>query len=235
MLQANTCLGDIYYNVKRDYTKAREYFVAPAKNGDPKAEYYIGLMFELGQVTQMNYRQAVEWYNKTSEQGYEDAIIALRRIESQRAKSQRSIRGNKVFMRSSHNTDANIIVRFDEGTSVKLISEENGEGGKLCYVKLDSGTAGWFFGEYVQGRLGTREPHGGEYRSISADDVNLRSGPGRSYSSLGKLYEGHLVEVIEQRSQGNETWFRVHTTKGQEGGGYCENTYGNVGISNSVY
>ena len=217
ILQANTCLGDIYYNVKRNYAKAREYFVAPAKKGDPKAEYYIGLMFELGQVTQMNYGQAIEWYNKAAEQGYEDAIIALRRIETQRAKSQRSIRGNKVFMRSFHNTDANIIVRLDEGTPVELVSEENGEGGKWCYVKLDSGTTGWVFGEYVQGRLGTKGPHGGEYRSISADDVNLRSGPGRSYSSLGKLYEGHLVEFIEQRSQGNETWFRVYTTKGQEG------------------
>lgn len=217
ILQANTCLGDIYYNVKRDYVKAREYFVAPAKKGDPKAEYYIGLMFERGQVTTMSYGQAIEWYNKAAEQGYEDATIALRRIESQRAQSQRSICGNKVFIRSYHNTDSSIIARLDEGTPLELIREENGEGGKWCYVKLDSGTTGWVFGDYVQGRLGTKGPHGGEYRSISADDVNLRSGPGRSYSSLGKLYEGHLVELLEQYSQSGETWYRIYTVKGQEG------------------
>ena len=217
ILQANTCLGDIYYNIKRNYTKAREYFVAPAKKGDPKAEYYIGLMFEQGQVTAMNYAQAAEWYRKAADQGYGDAIAALRRIESQQVNSQRSIRGTKVFMRSFHNTDSNVIARLDEGTPVELIREENGESGKWCYVKLGSGVTGWIFGEYVQGRLADKGPHGGEYRSISADDVNLRSGPGRSYSSLGKLYEGNLIELIEQRQQRNETWYRIYTVKGQEG------------------
>ena len=217
ILQANTRLGDIYYNIKHDYKKAREYFVTPAKKGDPKAEYYIGLMFERGQVTAMNYGQAVEWYRKAADQDYEDAVTALRRIESKQTNSQRSIYGTKVFMRSFHNTASNVIARLDEGTPVELIREEYGEGGKWCYVRLESSVTGWVFGEYVQGRLSDRGPHGGEYRSISADDVNLRSGPGRSYSSLGKLYEGHLVELVEQRSQRNETWCRVYTAKGQEG------------------
>lgn len=47
---ARTRAGVIYYHVKHDYAKARENFAVTAKLGDPVAQYYIGLMFELGQV-----------------------------------------------------------------------------------------------------------------------------------------------------------------------------------------
>ena len=211
--EADTRLGRIFYNVKRDYATARRYFVAPAKLGDPEAEYYIGLMFELGQVTAKNYGQALEWYKKAANQGYDKAIEGIARVTAERERSKRSIKGTQVNMRTEPDMNSNSVTRLDEGTPVEVIETR----GRWYHVRLSSGKTGWVFSDYIQNRLDNRGTHGGEYKSVNGDEVNLRSGPGRRYNSLAKLYDGHLVEEVERSSRNGETWSRVYTPDGREG------------------
>ena len=95
----------------------------------------------MGQVVSINYRQAAEWYKKAADQGYEDAIKALKRLEKKkRYNSQRSIRRTQVNMRSEPDINAASIVKLDEGTPVEIIKDEirNRE-----RIKLQSGRTEW--------------------------------------------------------------------------------------------
>ena len=44
-----------------------------ADNGDKKAQFYIGLLYDMGTIGMMDKFRAVEWYRKAAEQGYADA------------------------------------------------------------------------------------------------------------------------------------------------------------------
>ena len=215
--EAKTRSGVIYYNVKNDYVKARENFAITAKLGDPVAQYYIGLMFERGQVVNVNYSQAAEWYKKAANQGHEEAAVALQRVERIRAASQRSIRGTYVNLRELPNTNSESLEKLDEGTPVEIIKEINTNGEKWYQVKLQSNKTGYVHSDYIQNFIGTKGIHGGEYKAVNGDEVNLRSGPGRSYSKVTKLYDGKIVELLEERTQNKETWCRVFTLDGQQG------------------
>ena len=61
-----------------------------------------------------------------------------------------------------------------------------------------------------------------EYRTITADNVNFRSGPSTSYSSLGKLNEGDKVEYISESG----SWIKVkyNGTTGYVYGSYVSKT-----------
>lgn len=51
--------------------------------------------------------------------------------------------------------------------------------------------------------------------------VNVRSGPGTSYKSLGTLKNGTAVEVLSKSG----TWFQVKSSKGENGIAYIKGTY----------
>ena len=65
---------------KRDYkTAAKEYRIA-AEQGDAKAQYELGRMYDLGDGVQQDLVQAAEWYRKAAEQDNADAQHELGRM-----------------------------------------------------------------------------------------------------------------------------------------------------------
>ena len=49
------------------------------------------------------------------------------------------------------------------------------------------------------------------YATITCDVLRVRSGPGTSYSQVGKLYEGDVVEIFEITTVGTSQWGRTDT------------------------
>lgn len=75
--------------------------------------------------------------------------------------------------------------------------------------------------------LHTIEANAMEKGEISASALNIRSGPSVKESKVGKLYKGHIVEVLE-KSQG---WYKIKASNGLVGWGSSE--YIKIGSTNN--
>lgn len=53
-----------------DYTKAARLFRPLAEQGDAKAQFTLGMMYEKGQGTRRNYQTAMKYYRQAAEQGH---------------------------------------------------------------------------------------------------------------------------------------------------------------------
>ncbi|HOV32146.1 MAG TPA: protein kinase [Candidatus Hydrogenedens sp.] len=64
--------GERQYNTKK-YEEAWVHFGLLSMEGDSKAKFYLGRMYEKGSGVKKNYVKAMEWYKKSSEQGNKEA------------------------------------------------------------------------------------------------------------------------------------------------------------------
>ncbi|WP_029215535.1 SH3 domain-containing protein [Kallotenue papyrolyticum] len=124
-------------------------------------------------------------------------------------------------LRSGPGTSYERIGKLRQGQTVKLL----GRNGDWFKVETSSGQTGWIHSELVSasqqviGSLTTIEVPAASTTSriivgaTTEENVNLRSGPGTTYESLGKLPAGTKLEVIGQR----EGWYRVATANGTVG------------------
>lgn len=62
---------------RANYATSLQVWLPEAKAGDPKAQTYVGEMFEQGLGTTPDYETAVAWYRKAAEQGFERAQMNL--------------------------------------------------------------------------------------------------------------------------------------------------------------
>ena len=54
---------------QKKYDLALKYCQPAAEQGDPEAQYYLGLMYEMGFGLKQDYFKAFELYQKAAEQG----------------------------------------------------------------------------------------------------------------------------------------------------------------------
>lgn len=52
-----------------DYQKAVKLYTKEAKQGDAKAKYRLGYMYQYGQGVEHNYKKAIEYYTQSAKQG----------------------------------------------------------------------------------------------------------------------------------------------------------------------
>lgn len=69
------------FGVKRNYSKALEWFMKSSDKGNSDAQYGLGYMYENAMGVEKDYTKAAEWYKKAADQGDKDAKEALKRIE----------------------------------------------------------------------------------------------------------------------------------------------------------
>ena len=62
---------------RASYASSLKVWLPEAKAGDPKAQTYVGEMFEQGLGTTPDFAMAVSWYRKAAEQGYDRAQMNL--------------------------------------------------------------------------------------------------------------------------------------------------------------
>jgi len=60
-----------------DYIAAFEEFLPLAKNGDPRAQTIIAMMYKYGESVEQDFEQAFKWYVVAAEQGYPSAQFSL--------------------------------------------------------------------------------------------------------------------------------------------------------------
>ena len=68
---------------RADYETALQVWLPQAEGGDPKAQAYVGEIYEKGLGTSPDYQKAAEWYRKAAEQGYTRAQINLAHLYEQ--------------------------------------------------------------------------------------------------------------------------------------------------------
>ena len=132
-----------------------------------------------------------------------------------------STRGTQVNARAYPTVDSASLAHLEEGTPIDIINYSDKSDGRWVLAVMPDGSKGWISARYTQPRLGVKGEHGGDFMRVRVDDLNLREAPNRQSTSLAKLYEGHLVEIINKTSvkqrKGRETWYQVFTMKGEKG------------------
>ncbi len=64
-------------NQRGDYATVVRELRPLAEQGDAKAQYNLGLMYDNGQGVSQDYAKALQWYRKAADQGYADAQFNL--------------------------------------------------------------------------------------------------------------------------------------------------------------
>ena len=63
--------------LKGDYAVALHHLEPLAKDGEPYAQYVLGVMHAMGQGVRRNDEIALKWYRKSADQGFDDAQYAM--------------------------------------------------------------------------------------------------------------------------------------------------------------
>ena len=71
-----------------NYIKALDAFYALAKEGDPKAQFNVGLIYATGKGVNKDTYQAMQWYQKAAKQGNTAAQYNLAKLFSQRSEKE---------------------------------------------------------------------------------------------------------------------------------------------------
>lgn len=128
-----------------------------------------------------------------------------------------TITGSSVNLREGSSTSTAVITTLKEGTKVKIVGSENE------WVKVEAdGKTGYVHSDYIliDGAVTTEATQATATRTgtITGSKVNVRKGAGTSYSVIGKLVKGDVVDVIEQGA----TWTKISIGTQD---GYVSNDY----------
>jgi lysozyme len=107
-------------------------------------------------------------------------------------------------VRSGPGTNYPVIGRMVKNDIVEALAS-NPDGSWLRVRRLTDGLMGWVSAAYLQ-KIST-PPSGDDQYRVTANALNVRTGPGTTYPSIGFLVSGDIVEKLEQNAAG--TWFRV--------------------------
>ena len=121
--------------------------------------------------------------------------------------------GTKINVRRRPDINSDSLEMLDEGVPVEAKEHEQRSDGVWYKVTIPGGREGWIRSELLKPRIGDKGEHGGVFMRVVGDDVNLRTGPSKKNSSIGKLYTGHLVEVVGSSG----VWRKVYTQTGDRG------------------
>ena len=129
-----------------------------------------------------------------------------------------------VNLRRGAGTSFGVIRVIGTGTTVTVTEATNSQWYK---VKLSDGTQGYIFTEYLKvtsGDINSVKPDAGDsgntpttdgtVKAKTTVDINLRSGPGTTYSVIKVIGSGTTVTVTEAT---NSQWYKVKLSDGTQG------------------
>ena len=105
------------------------------------------------------------------------------------------VTASQLNIRSSASTDGDRVGSLNYGARVEIL-EKSGNWGRT--------KDGWISLDYVyqDGTTGTKTAKG----IVTGDELNIRSGPGTGYDSVGSLDYGDRVVILEQFTYNGVTW-----------------------------
>lgn len=103
--------------IKKDLTKAFDYYSRAAKFGNPVALYNLGMCYERGDGVARDYRKSIEWYGKALEAGFEKAKSGIERIKrTPGVTTEYVVRSGETFSQ----------IAYRHGTTVRVLWILNG-------------------------------------------------------------------------------------------------------------
>ncbi len=132
------------------------------------------------------------------------------------------ITGNNVRMREGNSTDYKIVSYLKKGSEVNIITKDND------WYSVEYNTVyGWVSADYIA--VMDDEESNVINKIVNVSSVlNVRSGPGISYSVVGKVFDGDKVVVLEQGS----TWDKIQI---EDITGWVKNAYLIMDNATGVY
>lgn len=105
------------------------------------------------------------------------------------------VKVNELNLRPTSSTSGDALGSLRYGDRVEIL-EKDGSWGRT--------SKGWIHMDYIyqDGTRGSKQDTG----TVTADGLNIRSGPGTGYASVGSYNSGDDVEILEQFTYGNTTW-----------------------------
>lgn len=123
------------------------------------------------------------------------------------AASYTAVTTDALRLRSGAGASYSTIMTMDKGKTVTLLSSSSNG---WIRVKEPSGKTGWCSVDYLQ----VHTAGGVKITAETTDYLNLRTGPGTSYSTQGVINDGVTVTVLDNS---NEAWVKVKTSDGKTG------------------
>ncbi|MCK8603825.1 SH3 domain-containing protein [Desulfoferrobacter suflitae] len=111
-----------------------------------------------------------------------------------------SVARDKVNMRSGPGLNYAVLWELGEGYPLEVIERKNG----WLKVKDFEDDTGWIYAKLVSDKA---------YLVVMKERINLRSGPGVTYSVVGKVQRGEVLRRIKQ----DKDWFQVKHENGLAG------------------
>lgn len=105
------------------------------------------------------------------------------------------VTGSQLNVRSEANTTSKIVATLNYGTRLTILETKDGWG------KIDKGWVNMSY-VYLDGTRGKNSCSG----TVTGSQLNIRSGPGTNYDSVGSLAKNERVEILEQITVGKITW-----------------------------
>ncbi|WP_369899474.1 SH3 domain-containing protein [Bacillus manliponensis] len=110
-----------------------------------------------------------------------------------------TVNTNVLRVRTGPSTSNSIMGRVYEGQILQVIGEENG------WFKINhNGKYGYISSEFVSKNEAATKVSG--TKTVTADALRVRTGPGTSNSIIGRVYEGQAVQVIGEENG----WFKIN-------------------------
>lgn len=105
------------------------------------------------------------------------------------------VRVNELNIRANSNTDSDRVGMYNYGDRVEVL-EKSGSWGRT--------KKGWIHLDYVyqDGTTGSKTANG----TVTGSQLNIRSGPGTGYASVGSYNSGDIVTILEQFTYDGVTW-----------------------------
>ena len=113
-----------------------------------------------------------------------------------------TVTGTQLNIRSGPGTGYASVGSYNQGDSVSILEQFTYNG-----VTWGCTSKGWISLDYVE--LDGVSVGSDKTGTITADGLNIRSGPGTDYASVGSLNSGDRVTIFKQTTVGNTTWGNI--------------------------
>ena len=92
--------------VQQDYAEAMKWFRKAADQGDPEAQYALGVMYKNGRGVPRDDAEAIKWYRKAADQGNADAQNALTTLTAPAPAPSQTATAPALSQPAQHSTSA---------------------------------------------------------------------------------------------------------------------------------
>jgi cell wall-associated NlpC family hydrolase len=136
-----------------------------------------------------------------------------------------TVTASALNVRTGAGIDYSKITLVYKGDKVEILSSSNG----WYNIRLSNGETGWASGDYiVKGDSSNDSLQVSQGKAkVTASALNVRTGPSTSYSKIGLLNNGQIVDILEKSGD----WSKIKTSSGLIG--WVSSTYLTSDISNT--